>query len=71
MENQQQLRVDLSQTTDVVCSECQSTLFVQAYQMKRLSALVSPTGQEALIPISTFCCKACGNINPEFQPTEQ
>jgi hypothetical protein len=36
--------------------------------MKRISALVSPTGKEAIVPIPTFACNACGFINKQFLP---
>jgi hypothetical protein len=36
--------------------------------MKKLSALVSPNGQEALIPIPVFACMACGHVNEMFLP---
>jgi len=36
----------------------------------KLSALLSPTGQEAMIPIQVFCCAKCGYINKGFLPKE-
>jgi hypothetical protein len=38
--------------------------------MKRVSALVSPTGKEAIVPIPTFACNACGFINKQFLPVK-
>ena len=38
--------------------------------LKKLSALVSPNGQEAIIPVAAFACEACGHINKEFQDAE-
>ena len=35
--------------------------------LKRLSALVSPNGQEAIVPVMAFACDSCGHINDEFQ----
>lgn len=69
-ENQQQtnLRIDLSQATDLECSNCGSKFFHMAYMFKKLSALVSPAGKESIIPIETFACLECGNINKEFLP---
>ena len=34
--------------------------------LKRLSALVSPNGQEAIVPVMAFACDTCGHINDEF-----
>jgi len=62
------INLDLSQTSDVTCSNCGSHFFHMAYMFKKISALVSPTGKESLIPIETFACLECGNINREFLP---
>lgn len=64
------VNVDLSIASDVVCDNCGNYTFVQVMMMKRLSALLSPTGQEAIIPIQTFACNACGWLNKEFLPTK-
>ena len=66
--NQQQINIDLSQTTEEVCEKCGNNTFVQVYQMRKLSALLSPTGQEAMIPIQVFACAKCGHINQGFLP---
>ena len=67
MNNQQpQMNIDFSQTTAEICEECGNDTFVQVYQMRKLSALLSPTGQEAMIPIQIFACAKCGYINKGF-----
>ena len=45
------LNVDFSQTTAEVCESCGNDTFVQVFKMRKLSALLSPTGQESMIPI--------------------
>ena len=67
---QPQMNVDFSQTTAETCESCENETFVQVYQMRKLSALLSPTGQEAMIPIQVFCCAKCGYINEGFLPKE-
>ena len=64
------LQVDLSQTTAEVCEKCGNDTFTQVYQMRTLSALLSPTGEEAKIPIQIFACHKCGHINKGFLPKE-
>ena len=34
--------------------------------LKRVSALLSPTGQEAIVPVGVFACEHCGHVNEEF-----
>ena len=65
---QPQMNIDFSQTTEECCESCGNNTFVQVYQMRKLSALLSPTGQEAMIPIQVFACAKCGHINKGFLP---
>ena len=62
------VKVDLSQTSDLTCSNCGSMFFHTVYMFKKISALISPAGKESIIPIETFACLECGNINKEFLP---
>ena len=73
MQQQQQVNIDLTQCGDVRCPHqfedgelCNSALFGVEFVVKRISALVSPTGQEVLYPIQVYVCSACGNINTEL-----
>ena len=59
---------DFDKATDVTCDECKGTKFVVRYFLKRFSALVSPTGDEMLIPMQVFACSNCGHVNEEFLP---
>ena len=68
---QMQMNIDISQTTAEVCEACENNTFVQVYQMRTLSALLSPTGQETKIPIQMFACHKCGHINKSFLPKEE
>ena len=31
-----------------------------------MSALLSPSGQESIIPAAVFACEKCGHVNKEF-----
>jgi hypothetical protein len=43
-----QMNVDLSKADDVVCERCGNYTFQNVMLMKRMSALISPTGKEAI-----------------------
>ena len=58
--------IDLTHAQDIVCEKCQGKGFKQTMMLKRLSALVSPNGQEAIVPVMAFACDTCGHINDEF-----
>ena len=68
--NEQQMNIDFSQTTAEVCEKCENDTFQQAFKMRKLSALLSPTGESAMLPIQIFACSKCGHINPGFLPKE-
>ena len=67
---QPQMNIDMSQTTAEVCESCENDTFVQVFQMRKLSALLSPAGQESMIPIQVFACAKCGHINKGFLPQD-
>ena len=46
---------------DVVCDNCEGKVFREVVMLKRLSALVSPTGKEQLIPVQVVRCDDCGH----------
>ena len=54
--------IDISQTDTITCEKCGNASFKQSYFLKRVSALVSPTGKEAIVPIQVFACGNCGTI---------
>tara|TARA_R110000744_G_scaffold39158_1_gene89182 strand:+ start:5642 stop:5911 length:270 start_codon:yes stop_codon:yes gene_type:complete len=67
-EQQMQVKVALKDTTDLLCEECDHGLFIQLMMFKKLSAVLSPTGEESLIPVQVFACNSCGHVNKQFIP---
>jgi len=58
--------VDLSKADTIKCKECENYLFISSFVIKRISALMSPTGQEALVPIQVYSCGNCGQVPRQF-----
>jgi len=65
------LQVDMSQTTAVNCESCGHNIFIPAFKMRRMSALLSPHGKETMIPMQVFACAKCGHINSDFELKEE
>jgi uncharacterized Zn finger protein len=63
-----QITINASDLKDVVCENCGGKVFKEVTMFKKLSALVSPSGKEQLVPIPVFRCDDCGHINKEFLP---
>ena len=62
--------VDLTHAKTLECEKCKCKAFKQSLMLKKLSALISPTGKEALIPVAVFVCEQCGHVNKEFENAE-
>ena len=62
--------IDLTHAKTLECEKCQSKGVRQSMMLKKLSPLVSPNGQEAIIPVMVFACDSCGHINQEFQEAD-
>ena len=58
----QQVKVDLKDAETMTCQQCDNKIFIQGYVVKKLSAIISPTGQEVIAPIQVFNCGNCGEM---------
>ena len=65
-DGQMQEQIDISKTSAVKCEACENQTFKQSLLLRKLSALVSPNGQETLVPVQVFACEKCGNVNSDF-----
>ncbi len=70
-EQQQQINIDINQTTEVKCDECENDTFVAVTFLRKVSRLISPDGQDHLWPLETMACAKCGHVNKEFNPTNK
>ena len=59
---QANVQVDLTQADTVLCEKCSNGLFIQSFFLKKISALMSPTGKEAIVPIQVYSCGNCGVV---------
>ena len=61
--------VDLSKASTMKCEQCEGSTFKQTIMLHKLSALVSPNGQETIVPAAVFACENCNHVNKEFTET--
>ena len=69
-QGQQQMNIDISQTSEMKCEKCENNTFKQTMMLRKMSAIVSPTGKETIIPVGVFACESCNHVNEEFKETE-
>ena len=67
---QEQQSIDFSKTAEIKCEVCLNDTFEQTLLLRKLSALVSPTNQETIVPMAVFACQKCGHVNSEFRQSE-
>ena len=63
---QQEVQVDLKKADTIKCDDCGNYLFITASVIKRISPILSPTGQEALVPVQVYSCGNCGKVPKMF-----
>mgnify|MGYP001384466569 FL=1 len=57
-----QVKVSLSDAETIKCKDCNNYLWIQSFILKKISALVSPSGKDALVPVQVYSCGACGKV---------
>tara|TARA_R110000824_G_scaffold29140_2_gene97246 strand:- start:2213 stop:2533 length:321 start_codon:yes stop_codon:yes gene_type:complete len=60
-----QMRQQVLAAPDAACGECKGEYFENVFKVKRISALMSPNGQETMVPVQTLRCLGCGNTLDE------
>lgn len=55
-------KIDLSKGESVVCYNCGCPYFKNVTRMYRISAIISPTGEEGFIPQPTMICNHCSAV---------
>ncbi len=69
-QQQHQVKLDLTKSTPVKCTECGDDTFVSGFKFRKISKLITGTPQDAIIPIEVFLCGSCGAIVNELLPNE-
>ena len=64
--NQTRINIDPKDLDDIVCEKCDCSYFRQVQLLKKMSALISPSGQEQSLAIPVIRCDDCGHVNEEF-----
>ena len=64
-----QQEIDINDTETITCEDCNNATFIPAFFLRRISPIVSPTGQEAMVPIQVYSCGNCGKVPDKLMPT--
>jgi hypothetical protein len=62
------IREQVDTAATIVCEGCGHHVFENAFVLKRISPITSPTGEEMVVPVQIFSCTSCHGVNKEFLP---
>ena len=65
----QQPKAHPSLAETILCEKCNCERFSLVFLLKKLNSIVSPTGKTQVVPVQSFQCIKCGNINKELDPS--
>ena len=64
---QTQININPKDLDNVVCEKCNSPYFKEVKIIKKMSALISPSGREEILPLDFIRCDDCGHVNEEHK----
>lgn len=60
------VNINLNDVPNLSCG-CGHKLYKKVFVIKKISALVSPSGKETIVPIEVYACDKCGTISSLFK----
>jgi predicted nucleic acid-binding Zn ribbon protein len=60
-------KIDLKQQPTVECEKCKSTFFKEVTMIKKVSKILTGSGEDTLVPFPTYMCESCGHVNEDFK----
>ena len=61
------VNIDLKEQPSVVCEKCEGVYFREVTMIKKVSKLLTGSGQDTIVPFPTYMCNHCGHVNNEFE----
>ena len=56
------INFNVNDAADLTCPSCGGLYFKPLMRVKKVSALVSPTGKEAMLPVQVIACSNCDTV---------
>jgi len=61
-QNTQRINIRPEDTKLVKCKECDGSVFVEGFEIRSISAIISPTGNEEIFKVPVPICANCGTV---------
>jgi uncharacterized Zn finger protein len=69
--DQMQMNINLEDTTEIKCENCNNNVFNQGVMLRGISRFITGTAQDGVMPIPVFACSKCGHVNTQFLPKQK
>jgi len=56
------MNININDADDMQCPKCENYFFKTIFRVKRISALLSPKGEETYVPIQLLACTECDHV---------
>ena len=56
------MNINVNDAEDMACPKCENQFFKPIFRVKKISPLLSPTGEEVIVPIQLLACMSCEHI---------
>jgi len=63
----QQIQINVKDAVNVECENCENIFFDRVTVIKKISKLLVGTTEDQYVPMETYKCTECGNINKDFK----
>lgn len=63
----QQVKLNVAESPNVECENCENIYFDKVTVIKKISKLLVGTPDDQYVPMETYKCTECGNINKDFK----
>ena len=61
-QNVQRISIKPEDTRPIKCEKCDGSVFVDGFEIRTISAIISPTGNEEVFKIPVPICANCGAV---------
>jgi len=61
------MNVNINDAEDMKCPECENEYFKPVFRVKRISAFISPSGEETMIPVQLLACTKCDHVVSDIE----
>ena len=60
------IQVNIMDSPEIRWEACDCPYFRKVTVIKKISKLLTGSADDQLVPMETYCCDKCGNINKDF-----